>query len=229
MATLSQVLSYARAQSQTDSNGLTDENGIIFANEALLDFHRKLIDAGVDASQVQEAYRDAAAETGTYLYPEDMFFLKAIEVNLGSTEQEGYRTAQQVDVSNLAGQDSFSWLRKNGDVWNPQFDDRGDFFEIFPTPIASNNLNQAIRIMYFLEPTEYTSVNDVLSYPVTLDYRALAWRIAANYKRSLTDFASGDAFDAEYEKHMKQLIETLSRGTQQPTQATPITWTGWNF
>lgn len=229
MATLNNVLAYARAQSQTDSNGLTDANGLIFANEALLDFHRKLIDAGVDASQVQEAYRDATAGTGTYLYPADMFFLKAIELNLGSNQEDGYRTAEQVDVSNLAGQDSFSWLRKNGDAWNPQFDDRGDFFEIFPTPKAGNNLTQAIRIMYFLEPTEYTSVSDSISYPASLDYRALSWRIAANYKRSLADFSSGDSFDNEYEKHMKQLIETLARGTQQPTQATAITWTGWNF
>jgi len=55
MATLANTLSFARAQAQTDSNGLTDANGIEFANEALLDFHRRLIQAGVDASQLQES------------------------------------------------------------------------------------------------------------------------------------------------------------------------------
>src|SRR3990167_3618692 len=107
MATLSYVLSFSRAQAQTDSNGLTDANGIIFANEALVDFHRRLIDKGVDASQLQEAYTSGTADQGTYLYPTDMLFLKAIEVNFASTDAEGYITAEQVDVSNLAGWNSF--------------------------------------------------------------------------------------------------------------------------
>ena len=59
--TLSNVLAFARAQAQTDVNGLTDANGIIFANEALQDFHRRLVGAGVDASQIQESYTDGVA------------------------------------------------------------------------------------------------------------------------------------------------------------------------
>lgn len=229
MATLQSVLNFARAQAQTDSNGLTDANGIIFANEALLDFHRTLIDKGVDASQIQEAYRDATVNTGTYLYPGDMFFLKAIELNYGSTSAQDYMVAHQIDASNLAGDTSFSWLRSNGSTQDPQFDDRGDWFEVFPTFTASHNLSQAIRILYFLEPTEYVATTDTLSYPVTLDYRALGWRIAANYKRSLLDFASADKFDAEYLKHLQQLTGTLARGSQQPIQATVIQDTGWQY
>ena len=229
MATLANALSFARAQAQTDSNGLTDANGIIFANEALLDFRRQMIEKGVDASQVQEAYRDATADTGTYLYPSDMFFLKAIELNYGSTEPADYITASQVDASNIAGGNSFSWLRENADTSSPQFDDRGDWFEIFPTPTGSNNLTRLMRIIYFLEPTEYTSTGDTIAYPESLDYRILGWRIAGNYKRSLGDFISADSFEMQYQKRVDQLTGTLARGSQQPIVATGIQTDGWNF
>jgi len=49
---LNTVLSFARTQSLNDSNGLTDARGIIWANEALQDFHRRLVAKGVDASQL---------------------------------------------------------------------------------------------------------------------------------------------------------------------------------
>lgn len=101
MSTVATVLTFARAQSQSDSNGLTDTNGLIFANEALVDFRRRLISAGIDASQVQEAYRDSTAGTGTYLYPGGMFFLKTIELNYANTNEQDFKTATQVDVANL--------------------------------------------------------------------------------------------------------------------------------
>ena len=226
MATLSTVLSFARAQSQTDSNGLTNANGIIFANEALLDFRRRLQTAGIDASQLQEAYRDMST-SGTYLYPTDMFWLKAIEVNYGDTNAENYVTATQIDVSNLPNNMSFSWLRDNASTGAPYFNDMGDWFEIFPTPLSSNS--QGIRIWYFLEATEYTSVNDTISYPESLDYHIIGWRVAADYYRSLNKFEEALAFDSEYEKNVTKLISTLGMGTQQPLQATPIQVTGWNF
>lgn len=229
MATLANVLSFSRAQAQTDSNGLTDANGIIFANEALVDFHRRLVDDGVDASQLQEAYTDGTASQGTYLYPTDMLFLKAIELNYADTSEQNYRLATQVDVSNLPGQSSFSWLRKNADVYNPQFDDRGDWFEIFPTPTGSHNLSQLIRIFYFLKPTEYSSTSDTVAYPESMDIRILGWRIAAMYYYSLGKMAEGDMFNNKYEERVMQYISTLSRGTQQPIQAQNITWSGWQF
>src|SRR3990167_8858907 len=99
--TLATVLNFSRTQAQTDSNGLTDANGIVWANEALEDFHRKLVTGGVDASQLQESYRDGTVGTGTYLYPTDMLFLKAIQVNYANTTADQYITTQQVDVSNI--------------------------------------------------------------------------------------------------------------------------------
>lgn len=227
MATLSNVLSFSRAQAQTDSNGLTDANGIIFANEALLDYRRRLLASGIDAAQVQEAYTDMTADVGTYLYPTDMFWLKAIEVNYSGQTAQDYITATQVDVSNLSGQQSFGFLRKNAAQQEPQFDDRGDWFEIFPTPTSGNS--QGIRIFYFLEPSEYAAVGDTIAYPESLDYRILGWRIAANYYKSLNKFDEAAMFDIEYEKKVKDVISTLGRGTQQPIQATPLAITGFEF
>ena len=227
MATLSTVLSFSRAQSQTDSNGLTNANGIIFANEALVDFRRRLTTAGVDASGLQEAYETMTADEGRYLYPSDMSWLKAIELNYGDTQQQNYITAQQVDPSNLPSNTSFSWLRLNAQQQNPYFNDMGDWFEIFPTPINTNSAG--IRIWYFLEATEYSSTSDNISYPESLDYRILGWRIASSYYKSLNKFDEATFFDKEYENRVTQLISTLGQGTQQPIEAKVIPITGWEF
>lgn len=229
MATLSTVLSFARAQAQTDSNGLTDAKGIIFANEALLDFHREMISHGVDASQTQEAYTSGTANQGTYLYPTDMWFLKAIEVNFTDTVAQNYITANQMDVSNIPAGQSFSWLRANQSAQFPLFDDRGDQFEIFPTPTSGNNLTNMFRIFYYLNPEEYSSTGDPIAYPESLDYRILGWRIASSYLKSLGNWESAIPFDNEYTKRVTQLVKTLSRGVQSPMQAVPIQNNGWNF
>lgn len=227
MSTLNTVLTFSRAQALTDSNGLTDTNGIIFANEALLDFRRKLRTAGIDGTGLQESYTDMVGGTGTYLWPTNAAWNKAIELNYGDQVAANYITAQQVDTSNLPGQVSFSWLRTNGQTSNPQFDDKGDWFEIFPTPISSNS--QGIRIWYYLRATEYTSTSDTIAYPESLDYYAIGWRIAANYYKSLDKFNEATFMDNEYMNKVKDLISTLGRGTQQPIQATPLQLTGWEF
>lgn len=233
MAQLSDALAFARAQTQTDSNGLTDATGIIFANEALVDFHRRLVDHSVDASQLQEAYMTATVATSgngsTFLYPTDMLFLKAIEANYANTDPAGYITAEQVDVSNLAGQNSFGFLRANQSTQRPQFDDRGDWFEIFPAFTGSMNLINAIRIFYFLKPSEYTATSNTISYPENQDIRILGWRIAAMYFYSILKIEEGDAFNVMYENRVKQYCATLARGAQQPLQATPLQTAGWEF
>lgn len=229
MAAVSDTLSFSRTQAQTDSNGLTDANGLIWANEALVDFRRRLIAAGVDASQLQEAYRDGTANTGTYLYPTDMFWLKTIELNYASTTADGYITATQLDVANVPGNKSFGWLRTNASTSKPYFDDRGDWYEIFPTPTAAHNVTQLIRIFYYLEPTEYANTASTIAYPESLDYRILGWRIASNYLYSLGKINEGDAFNLKYEERVKQLIATLSRGSQMPIQSHPLSITGWEF
>lgn len=235
MSTVGDTLTFARAQAQTDSNGLTDTNGLIFANEALLDFHRKLVNGSIDASAIQEAYRDASVpasgDGSTFLYPSDAMFLKAIEVNFTDTTAQNYIKAEQVDHSNLPGGNSFSWLRKNASRNAPQFADNGDWYEIFPAFASGDNLSQAIRLIYFQKPTEYTSTSDTIAYPSSLDYRILGWRICSNYYYSLNKFEEGDAFNLRYEERVKQLIATLGRGSQQPIQATVLNVgnNGWNF
>lgn len=224
--TLSTILSFARTQAQTDSNGLTDANGIIWANEALQDFHRRLISSGVDASQLQESYMSGIANQGTYLYPTDMIFLKAIELDYTGAGGQQYKTASQVDVSNLPN-GSFSWLRANANAYSPLFDDRGDWFEIFPTPTTA--INNLIRIFYFLKPTEYTATSDTVSYPENLDTTILGWRIAAMYYYSIGKMNEGDAFNNKYNERVMQYIATLGRGTQQPIQATTLQITGFEF
>lgn len=228
MATLNDILTFSRTQAQTDANGLTDSIGLTFANEALSDFHRRLIDKGVDASQLQEAYTDATSGQGTYAYPVDMLWLKAIELNY-SGNQNGYRTASQVDVSNLAGWASFTDMRLNADPFNPLFDDHGDWFEIFPTPKGTNNLSQMMRIFYFLKPTAYTNTASTVAYPESQDISILGWRIAAMYYYSLNKMVEGDAFNVKYDERVRQYISTLGRGSQQPIEATAITWTGFQF
>lgn len=229
MALVSDLLSFARAQAQTDSNGLTDAKGIIFSNEALVDFHRRLIKSGVDASQVREAYQNGTLNTGTYLYPSDALWLKAIELNYVDTSEQNYKAATQVDVANLPAGASFSWLRKNASKESPYFDDRGDWFEIFPTPTGADNVSQLMRIFYFLKPTEFTATSDTLAYPPSMDYRILGWRVAANYLKSLGQIDQATIFMTEYETRVRDYIAFLSRGSQQPLQATGIQMTGWEF
>lgn len=227
MAQVSDVITFSRTQAQTDSNGLTNANGLIWTNEALVDFRRRLQTDGIDASQLQEAYTDLDANVGTYLYPSDLAWLKAIEVNYTTSNPEDYKTSQQVDVANLPSGTSFSWLRLNQPTNVPQFNDMGDWFEVFPTPVADNT--QGIRIWYFKTPTEYASVSSDIGYPETLDYRILGWRVAASYYKSLNKFDEAVFFEGEYEKRVKDLISTLGRGTQQPLTATGLQMTGWNF
>lgn len=234
MSTLSTILAFSRAQAQTDSNGLTDTKGIIFANEALVDFHRRLVKHGVDASQIQETYVNSitppvAGNGSTFSYPQDCLALKAIEVNFTDTNPTNYIPATQVDVSNLAGESSFSWLRINQNTQFPKFDDRGDWYEIFPAFTGTMNLTNAIRLFYFLKPILFTATSDTVAYPENEDDATLGWRIAAMYLYSLSNLEQGNLFNMKYEERVKEYIATLGRGSQQPITATPIQSTGWEF
>ena len=232
--TLSTVLAFARAQAQTDNNGLTDTKGIIFANEALSDYHRRLVKHGVDASQVQETYiplvtPPISGNGSTFTYPIDCLALKTIEVSYSTNNPSNYIIAQQIDVSNTPNQVPFSWLRVNQSTQFPLLDDRGDWYEVFPAFTAANNLTNAIRIFYFLKPTLYTATSDTIAYPESQDEATLGWRIASMYLYSLGNIEQGDAFNNKYEERVKEYISTLGRGSQQPIEATPIQDTGWNF
>lgn len=229
MATLANVLTFSRAQAQTDSNGLTDAKGIIFANSRLVDFHRQLVDNGVDASQLQEAYATLSTPaTGngmTATYPSDCLALKTIEVNFTDTSPQNYFRAEQVDVANLASQNAFSYLRQYANTQAPQFDDRGDWYEIFPAQGCT------VRLFYYLKPTEYTATGDTIAYPESQDYRILGFGICADYYNSLNKFDEATFFENKYQERVTQYISTLGRGSAQPVQAVVLNVgnDGWAF
>ena len=230
---LTTVLNFSRIQAQTDANGLTDANGIVFANEALLDFHRRLVDKGVDAAQTQEASITGTPGVGVYSYPTNpasVIALKAIELNYANTSQDQYKVATQVDVSNLP-QGGFGNLRVNAATSAPYFDDRGNQFEIFPTPTSAHNNTALIRLMGFVQPSIYSATSDNVLYPENLDTAILGWRIAANYLYSLggENLNKGDAFNRKYDERVKQYISSLGRGSQQPIEAHPVALTGFEF
>lgn len=228
---VSDAITFARTQAQTDSNGLTNANGLIWANEALLDFRRRLVSAGVDAGQIQEYVQEGTVNTGVYTYPTttSILFLKTIELNYSNTTAADYKVATQLDISNIPGGKSVGWIRTNVNTQTPYFDDRGDRYEIFPTPTGAHNITSLITLFYYRKPADYAAVSDALAYPESLDYRILGWRIAGSYLYSLGKIDEGNAFILKYEERIKQLITTLARGSQQPIQATPLQISGWEF
>jgi hypothetical protein len=228
MSTLLNAITYARQLAQTDSNGITNTLGIAFGNDALQNMTRSLLERGVDASQTQESYTDLTTSSpNTYAWPTDMFALKTIEVNFSDTGQNNYLQAEQVDVANLQGDTSFSYLRANQPTTAPLVDNRGDTYEIFPTPLVANS--QGIRIFYFLTPTEYTDTGDTIAYPCSLDYRCLSARIAALYATSQGDLEMAKACNEEYQARLQDIIRILAPGTQQPIKPQKLHLTGWDL
>jgi hypothetical protein len=228
MTTVLNVLTYARQLAQTDSNGISDTAGIAFTNDALQNMTRSLLERGIDASQTQETYCDLGVQSpNTYAWPSDMWALKTIEINFTDTSANNYIQAEQVDIANLQGRTSFSYLRTNQPTSYPLVDNRGDTYEIFPTPLTTNS--QGIRIFYFLTPTEYTATSDTISYPQNLDYRCLAARVSALYKTSLGDMNGATVFNTEYDKRLQDIIKILAPGTQQPIKPQKLRLTGWNY
>jgi len=165
------AITYAQQLAQTDSNGIGSTLGIAFYNDALQTMTRDLINRGIDAAQTKESYTDltvpsVAGYPATYAWPTDMYALKTVEVNWQDNTPQNYIQTTPMDVANIQNQ-SFSWLRANQPQSQPLLDNRGDTFEIFPTPTVTNA--QGIRIFYYLTPTEVTDVGQAINYPQTLD------------------------------------------------------------
>ncbi len=232
--TLNTALNYVRQKAQTDSNGLSDANGITFWNEALLNYRSYLIKRGIDAAQLQESYvgsitPPSSGNGSTFSYPTDMYMLKTIEVNMTDTNVNNYITATQLDVSNTPGNVSFSWLRNNQPASQPLFDDRGDTYEIFPSFLNATNTTNAIRIIYYLQPTLYTSTGDTLVYPDSLNWYILAEKTVALYYESLNKFNEAEYWNNKYTTDRETQTTTLAQGSKQPIQPTPLQITGWEF
>ena len=221
------ALTYAQQLAQTDSNGIGSVLGLAYYNDALQTMTRDMLNRNLDAAQTQEAYRDLSTDSpNTYLWPSNMFALKTIEVNWSDQTEQNYLQAMPVDVANIQHK-SFSWLRENQSQEAPLFDNRGDQFEIFPTPTTGNA--QGIRIFYFLTPTEAPDVGTAIQYPQTLDYRALSAKMAALYYKSQENPEMAAVMEEEYQSRISKIINILAPGTQQPITPTPLALTGWNF
>lgn len=232
MATAEDIITYARVLAQTDSNGITDDAGLAYANDSLQDFTRELIARDIDAAQTQEAYTPTTTNNpNTYAWPTDMYALKTIEVDFTGTGGQNYLQATSLDVANIQNV-SFDWLRLNQSAGSPLFDNRGDTFEIFPVPPVATAAG--LRIFYYLQPTEFANLSSTVTYPMTLDYRCLSAKVAYLYaltldKGGITSGGLAADMEAEYQKRLKKIIEILAPGTQQPIQPTPLAMTGWNY
>jgi len=221
------AIQYAQQLAQTDSNGIGSVLGLSLYSDALQTETRDLINRGIDAAQTQEAYANLTTDSpNTYAWPSDMYALKTIEVNWADQNQQNYLQASPVEVANIQNQ-SFSWLRANQPASQPLFDNRGDTFEIFPTPQISNS--QGIRIFYFKTPTEPVDVGQPISYPQTLDYRALSCLIASRYYKSQSDPEMAKVYEDEYNQRLDKMIKILAPASQQPIQPQALNVTGWNL
>lgn len=231
MATVANAITYARQKSQTDSNGISDTNGLAWANNGLIDITRDLIVRGVDAAQTQESYQTltapAAGATSTFLWPTDMFALKTIEADYTGVGGQNYIQAKKLDVANLQGDTSFDFIRVNQSTSQPMFTNHGDTGEIFPT--VTSGLSVLLRIFYYLIPTEYSSTASTINYPQSLDYRALGDKILQGYYQSLGRFDIADAWEAQYTKKMDDAVKILSPQSKQPIQPERLHISGFQF
>lgn len=221
------AIQYTQQLAQTDSNNIGSVFGLSLYNDARTEWTRDMLNKNMDAAQTQEAYRDLSTNSpNTYLFPDDMFALKTIEVNWTDQTQQNYLQATSMDVANIQDK-SFSWLRANQTQRQPLFDNRGDQFEIFPTPTQGNA--QGIRIFYFLRPTDATDVGQAIPYPQLLDYRTLSCKMASMYYRSQNDRDMAAEYETQYQQRMLKIIRIVEPGTQQPIAPQPLAISGWQF
>lgn len=232
--TLQTSIDFARRISGSNSASLTDSKAIDFANDALYDERKAFIKNGVDAGQIQEVYFTPTAGVGTYNYPTapanpPFFLLKAIEVNFNNTAQNNYLPAVKLDISNLPQGYSWDYFRVNQSAQLPRYNDHGNWFEIFPTPQANMNLTNAIKIVYFIQPTSYVATTDGLAFPESTDPRILGYGIAATYLRSIFKFDQADKFSAQMLSKIADTVPTFGTGGQTPVSPEAIPWTGAEF
>lgn len=229
-ATVADAITYARQEAQTDTNGISDTNGLAWSNVGLIDITRELIRRGVNAAQTQEAYMSlsvpAAGATSTFAWPTDMWMLKTVEVDYSGKGGQNYLQAERLDVANLQGRTSFDFVRVNQSTSDPQFANYGDTGEIFPTVTSGTCL---IRIYYFLTPTEYSSTASTINYPQSLDYRVLGDKILECYYKSLEKFDAASMWGGQAMKKINDAFNILAPQSQQPITPQKLHITGWQF
>lgn len=228
------LLSYVETKTQAGAGTLNSASGITFLNEAMLDLRTELIKRNIDAAQTQESYVATVTvptypNPSTFAYPSDLYILKTIEVNMTDSIQQNYVVAQQIEVANLPHNVSYDWVRVNQAQSAPLFDDRGDTFEIFPTFTAAMNLTNALKIIYYLQPSPYVNTTDTLAYPDMLDVYILADKVAALYYESLNKFNEATYWSQKADARLARLGTSLAQGSQTPLQSANSYGSGWTF
>lgn len=231
MATLATPIQFARQITGTNNASLTDSKAIAFATDTLFESRKAFAKYGVDAGQIQEVYFTPTAGTGTYNYPTNppFFLLKAIEVNFNNTNQGDYLPADKLDVSNTPTGFSFDYMRLNQSAQKPLYDDHGNWFEVFPTPTASMNLTNAIKIIYFIQPTAYVATTDGIAYPESIDPNIIGYGIADKYLQSIFKFDQSKEMHAQMLQKVSDTVPTLGTGGQMPVSPKGIPWSGGEF
>lgn len=217
--TVQDVIDYANTKIQGNAN-ISNADGLKFFNDANLNYHWDLIHREVDASEIQEAYRSVtvppAGQGSTFLYPDDMFALKKITVNYTDQTEQNFVACTDIKVSNTEENTSFEFLRQNQATDAPLFEDRGDWFELFPTFTSGNNLTNALRIFYFLSPAPYTSTSQALVYPENIDPVIHALRMVELYYDSIQQDDRADRFKTQANLRSDRVLVTLNRGEAGP-------------
>lgn len=236
---VSDILTYANSLIQGNA-AISDATGLEFTNDANEDYHLELVKRGVEASEVQEAYRDVtvppAGQGSTFLFPDDYLFLKTLSVNNtisptagGAVNYEAYNKALPADISNTQQNVSFEFLRVNQPADVPLYDNRGDWYEVFPTFTSGMNLIQAIRLFYYLIPTAYTSTSDTLNYPESANFRTLAYKVVSLYYDSIMDTENSGKWQGRYMGRLERQVKMQSKGEDTAPQPRGLGLTGGEF
>lgn len=231
MSTLATPIQFARNITGSNSSSLTDSKAIAYATDTLFESRKAFAKYGVDAGQIQEVYFTPTAGVGQYNYPTNppFFLLKAIEVNFNNTSQGNYLPAEKLDVSNTPTGFSFDYMRINQSAQKPLYDDHGNYFEVFPTPQASMNLTNAIKIIYFIQPTAYATTTDGIAYPESIDPNILGYGIADKYLQSIFKFDQAGKMNEQMLKKIADTVPTLGTGGQMPVSPKSIPLSGAEF
>lgn len=232
--TLQSVLTHARTVAKADTNSMPDAQGIILANDAQTQVQMMFIKRR-RSFFLQESTRDITAaeiiggsSPGKFLFPPDMWFLESVEYNpIDTTQQLLYKRPRQFNIANTPNNKSTDWLRQNQSINQPLIDIRGDWFEIFPTPIVVMTL--AFKIFYYLQETDFVSTGDTVAYPFSLNYYCLSFMIAARWSalNKKTDLAA--EWEAKAQEIVDLVIDMIENGVQTPMQSRGLQTTGYQY
>lgn len=222
--TLQNAVDYARTLVRDQgTEALTDANAILFANDFERDA-RRLIVKRRKSLFVLEGTMDVSGGNGIFMLPENVLLIRDAEIDLtglGTT----YPTTP-FDPSNQPEGSTLQFLRDSQSATTPIIDFRGDRVEIFPTPLV--NVTAGLVYQAHEVPDPFTALTEMVEYPFTQDYYALAFGIAAKYLDPLDADRAAKLLKEAYRRTL-DIIDMIGPGSQLPTRAHPVNFgnNGW--